>query len=113
MLGSYFTFVLLLVIGLAVCGVLAFAGFFKTDEIIEKGKTALYLVLRAKAWDQADNNTKTWIYDNFHCCGFVKPDNSTLCEKARIQNPNITGCRNALVLCPNAFKALTRFRKAG
>jgi hypothetical protein len=37
MLGSYFTFVLLLVIGLAVCGVLAFAGFWKTDEVIEKG----------------------------------------------------------------------------
>eukprot|EP01127_Copromyxa_protea_P000595 TRINITY_DN1050_c0_g1_i1.p1 TRINITY_DN1050_c0_g1~~TRINITY_DN1050_c0_g1_i1.p1 ORF type:complete len:239 (+),score=57.32 TRINITY_DN1050_c0_g1_i1:89-805(+) len=84
LLGSYFIFVLLLVIGVTICGVIAFAGFFKSDDLIEE------------AWQQADNATKTWIYDEFHCCGFVKPDNSTLCINAKIQDPNITGCRDTL-----------------
>lgn len=99
MLGSYFTLVLLIVLGLAACGIIAFAGFWRTDDLVQKGE-CFNSQTNASAWDKADNSTKVWIYDHFECCGFVEPNwNDTLCIDVQKKFPNatISGCRDALV----------------
>jgi len=80
LLGIYFFFVLLLVLAVGALGVVSFSNFFKVDTVLED------------AWEKFDNQTKTWIYKNFDCCGFVKPDNSTACKNI----PHVEGCKEKL-----------------
>jgi len=87
MLGIYFVLVLILVIGTIIVGVFAFSKFFTINN-------GTFL---EEIWDASGEDTKKWFLDNFHCCGFILPDNSTLCVDAKKIHPNITGCRDAII----------------
>eukprot|EP01126_Amoeba_proteus_P002595 TRINITY_DN1080_c0_g1_i3.p1 TRINITY_DN1080_c0_g1~~TRINITY_DN1080_c0_g1_i3.p1 ORF type:complete len:145 (-),score=13.01 TRINITY_DN1080_c0_g1_i3:75-509(-) len=84
MLGFYFVLVVILLVAVVVIGSLTLADFGSINPYVEK------------EWTKFSYEDREWILLKFNCCGYDEPDNSTLCEEAKKQDPKILGCRQKL-----------------
>eukprot|EP01126_Amoeba_proteus_P002848 TRINITY_DN1091_c0_g2_i5.p1 TRINITY_DN1091_c0_g2~~TRINITY_DN1091_c0_g2_i5.p1 ORF type:complete len:158 (-),score=23.85 TRINITY_DN1091_c0_g2_i5:130-603(-) len=84
-LSFYLGLVVLLMVGVVVIGSLALSSLGSVGAITEK------------VWAESTLDVRQYFLQEFHCCGFNAPDNTTLCLNATKQDPKIEGCRVKLI----------------
>jgi len=87
LLGCYFFFLLLIFITSIGLAFAAFGQIPLIDNLIDDG------------WQKLDNSTKEWVYNEWDCCGYYKPDNSSFCRGvSKNSTIHVIGCRQALLV---------------
>jgi len=86
LLGVYLGLLLIIIASVIAVGVLAYGFTGELDTVLQQG------------WKSAPDSSKQWIYQNFDCCGYIVPDNSTVCQNAfNSNNSTVTPCKEKLL----------------